>query len=71
MATFESAPYIVLVTHRSLHLHAVKYLRRFFQKVLFAGILFTAINVDTSTNYVGEGKRWHEVAEWHVARHAK
>ena len=67
MAIFESAPYIVLVTHRPLHLHAVKHLRRFFQKVLFAGILFTAIKVDTSTKYVSEGKRRHEVAEWHVA----
>ena len=30
------------VTHRPLHLHEVKHLRRFSQKVLFARILFTA-----------------------------
>ena len=67
MTTFDSAPYILLVTHRPLHLHVVKLLRRFFQKVLSAGILFTAIKVSTSTKYVGEGKRRHEFAEWHVA----
>ena len=41
----------------NLYLHVVKHLRRFTQKVLFAGIVFTAIKVDTSTKYVDREKR--------------
>ena len=44
------------VTQWQLHLHVIKHLRRVFQKVLFAGIKFTAIKVDTSTKYVDKEK---------------
>ena len=42
----------------NLYLHVVKHLRRFTQKVLFEGIVFTAIKVDTSTKYVDREKRY-------------
>ena len=43
MTTFESAPRgkQISLTTDNFYLHVVRHLRRFFQKVLFAGILFT------------------------------